>query len=188
VEFAERGNIFEGLIASTVSDVVWTGTGDPIRLRGNHCSMNTFSVMGVPPFIGRATIEADRAPGAEPVAILGYKFWQRQFGGDPNVIGRKLHLNDKIRTVVGVMPQRFMWRGADVYLPVVFHRGEITENVHDVHVLGRVKPGVTEAQAEADLRPIVEELQRQDPSAFPKQWRVQLKRSGFCSVRWACFC
>src|SRR5271163_3416975 len=66
VEFAERSTIFEGLIASTVSDVVWTGTGDPIRLRGNHCSMNTFSVMGVRPFIGRATIEADRAPGAEP--------------------------------------------------------------------------------------------------------------------------
>ena len=123
VEFAQRSTIFEGLIASTVSDVVWTGTGDPIRLRGNHCSMNTFSVMGVPPLIGRATIEADRAPGAEPIAILGYKFWQRQFAGDPSVIGRKLHLNDKIRTVVGVMPQRFMFRGADVYLPVVFHRG-----------------------------------------------------------------
>jgi putative ABC transport system permease protein len=193
VEFAQRSTIFEGLIASTVSDVVWTGTGDPVRLRGNHCSMNTFSVMGVAPLIGRATIEADQAPGAEPVAILGYKFWQRQFGGDPNVIGRRLHLNDKIRTVVGVMPQRFMWRGADVYLPVVFHRGEVTENVHDVHVLGRVKPGVTEAQAEADLRPIVEELQRQDPGAFPKQWRVQLRSlketfpSGISDALWILF-
>ena len=73
------------------------------------------------------------------------------------------------------MPPRFTWRGADVYLPVVFHRGEITEKVWDVHVLGRVKPGVTEAQAEADLHPIVEELQRQDPNAIPKQWRVALK-------------
>jgi predicted permease len=193
VEFAQRSTIFEGLIASTISDVVWTGTGDPIRLRGNHCSMNTFSVMGVAPLIGRATIEADQAPGAEPVAILGYKFWQRQFGGDPSVIGRKLHLNDKIRTVVGVMPQRFMFRGADVYLPVVFHRGEIVENVHDVHVLGRAKRGVTEAQAEADLRPIVEELQRQDPSSFPKQWRVQLRSlketfpSGISEALWILF-
>jgi putative ABC transport system permease protein len=193
VEFAQRSTIFEGLIASTISDVVWTGTGDPIRLRGNYCSMNTFSVMGVPPLRGRAVMPGDASPGAEPIAILGYKFWQRQFGGDPNVIGRKLHLNDRIRTVVGIMPQRFMWRGADVYLPVVFHRGAITENVHDVHVLGRVKRGVTDAQAEADLRPIVEELQREDPSSFPKQWRVQLRSlketfpSGISEALWILF-
>jgi putative ABC transport system permease protein len=79
------------------------------------------------------------------VAILGYRFWQREFGGDPNVIGRALRLNDKIRRVVGVMPPRFMWRGADVYLPVVFHTGEVVEGVRDVHVLGRLKPGVTAA-------------------------------------------
>jgi putative ABC transport system permease protein len=193
VEFAQRSTIFDGLIASTISDVVWTGTGDPIRLRGNYCSMNTFSVMGVPPLIGRAVLPGDASPGAEPIAILGYKFWQRQFGGDPNVIGRQLHLNDRIRTVVSVMPQRFMWRGADVYLPVVFHRGAITENVHDVHVLGRVKRGVTDAQAEADLRPIVEELQREDPSSFPKQWRVQLRSlketfpSGISEALWILF-
>jgi putative ABC transport system permease protein len=193
VEFARRSTIFEGLIASTVTDVVWTGTGDPIRLRGNYCSMNTFSVMGVAPLIGRAVLPGDASPGAGPIAVLGYKFWQRQFGGDPSIIGRKLHLNDRIRTVVGIMPQRFMWRGADVYLPVVFHRGAITENVHDVHVLGRVKRGVTDAQAEADLRPIVEELKREDPSSFPKQWRVQLRSlketfpSGINDALWILF-
>ena len=193
VEFAQRSTIFEGLIASTISDVVWTGSGDPMRLRGNYCSMNTFSVMGVPPLIGRSILPGDANPGAEPIAILGYKFWQRQFAGDPGVLGRKLHLNDKIRTVVGVMPQRFMWRGADVYLPLVFHRGEITEQIHDVHVLGRVKRGVTGAKAEADLRPIVEELQRQDPSSIPKQWRVFLRSfretfpSGISEALWILF-
>src|ERR1700680_1747672 len=85
LEFAERSTIFEGVIASTVSDVVWTGAGQPARLRGNYCSMNTFSVMGVPPLIGRAVLATDTAPSAEPIAILGYKFWQRQFGGDPGV-------------------------------------------------------------------------------------------------------
>lgn len=174
LEFARRSTIFEGVIASTISDVVWTGATEPVRLRGNHCTMNTFEVLGVPPLVGRATLPSDADPGAEPIAILGYRFWQRQFGGDPSVIGRKFHLNDKIRTVVGVMPQRFMWRGADVYLPVVFHRGEIVEGVRDVHVLGRLKRGVTEAQAEADLRPIIEELLRQDPRAFPPRWRVGL--------------
>jgi predicted permease len=193
LEFAQRTTIFEGLIASTVSDVVWTGTGDPIRLRGNYCSMNTFSIMGVPPLAGRAILPSDAEPGAEPIAILGYKFWQRQFAGDPGVIGRKLRLNDNIRTIVGIMPQRFMWRGADVYLPLVFHRGQVVEHVQDVHVLGRVKPGVSEARAEAELRPIVEDLQHQDPGSFPKQWRVQLRSlkeefpSGISEALWILF-
>src|SRR5882724_730258 len=157
LDLAERNTTFQGVIASTISDVVWTGSGDPQRLRGNHCTMNTFDIMGVAPLIGRTPAASDEAPGAEPVAVLGYKFWQRQFAGDTSVIGRKLHLNDKIRTVIGVMPPRFMWRGADVYLPVVFHRGQIVEGVEDVHALGRLKPGVSIAQAEADLRPIVAE-------------------------------
>ncbi len=174
LELARRSTVFDGVTASTISDVVWTGSGDPVRLRGNHVSMNTFTVMGVPPLIGRATLPSDEAPGAEPVAILGYKFWQRQFGGDSGVIGRKLQLNDKFRTVVGVMPKRFMWRGADVYLPVVFHRGEVVEGVRDVYVLGRLKSQVSSAQAEADLRPIIEELQHQSPRDFPEKWRVGL--------------
>jgi putative ABC transport system permease protein len=193
LEFAERSTIFEGVIASTVTDVVWTGSGDPMRLRGNYCSMNTFSVMGVHPLIGRATLASDEVPSAEPIAILGYKFWQRQFAGDPGILGRKLLLNDKIRTVVGVMPQRFMWRGADVYLPVVYRRGEIIEQVRNVHVVGRVKPGVTEARAEADLKPLVEEMQRLDPNSFPKQWRVGIRSfketfpSGITDALWILF-
>jgi hypothetical protein len=172
LEFADRSTVFDGLIASTITDVVWTSAGEPIRLRGNYCSMNTFSVMGVPPLIGRATLASDEPDGSEPVAILGYKFWQRQFSGSASVLGQKLRLNGRVRTVVGVMPQRFMWRGADVYLPLVFHRGQVLEEVRNVHVLGRVKAGVTGARAEADLRPIVKELQERDPNAFPKQWRV----------------
>ncbi len=178
LEIAERNTVFEGVIASTWSDVTWTGAGDPQRLRGNHCTMNTFEVMGVPPLVGRATAPSDAAEGAEPVAVLGYKFWQRQFGGDPGVIGRKLRLNDKVRTVIGVMPLRFMWRGADVYLPDVFHRGQSVEGETEVHLLGRLRPGVTREQAVAGLQPIFEDLQRRDPDQFPKQWKLRLRDFG----------
>src|SRR5262245_66118972 len=108
--------------------------------------------MGVPPLIGRTILPEDARADAAPVAVLGYRFWQRQFGGDPNVIGRPLRLNDKARTVIGVMPKRFMWRGADVYLPVTFQRGRVVEGVRGVHLLGRLKPGASEAQAEVDVR------------------------------------
>jgi putative ABC transport system permease protein len=174
LEFARRSTIFEGVIASTISDVLWTGAGEPRRLRGNYCTMNTFDIMGVPPLLGRVITPHDAGPGADPIAILGYKFWQREFGGNPDAIGRRLELNGKIRTVVGVMPPRFMWRGADVYLPVIFHTGEITEGVTMVHVLGRLKPGVTPAQATADLTPIVDDLRRQRPRDFPEKYTVGL--------------
>ena len=178
LEIAERstGTVFEGVIASTISDVLWTGNGDPQRLRGNHGTFNTFDVMGVPPILGRTPTADDARPGAEPVAVLGYRFWQRQFNGDTSVLGRQLRLNDVNRTIIGVMPKRFMWRGADVYLPITFERGKIVEGVRSVHLLGRVKPGVTDAQAEADLRPIITDLKQRYPTEFPDQWRVGLLR------------
>ena len=141
LEFARRATIFDGVIASTISDVIWTGAGDPQRLRGNHITTTTFDVMGVPPLLGRAVRPADGVPGAEPVVVLGFKFWQRQFGGEASVLGRQLLLNGVNRTVVGVMPKRFMWRGADVYVPVVFEQGKVVEGVRNVHVLGRLKAG-----------------------------------------------
>jgi predicted permease len=174
LEFAERATIFEGVVASTISDVLWTSDGEPQRLRGNYVTTNTFLVMGVPPLHGRAIAPADGADDAPAVAVLGYKFFQRQFGGDPKILGAELNLNGRIRTVVGVMPPRFMWRGADVYLPIVYRRGQVVEGVRNVHVLGRLKPGVTEAQAEADLQPIVADLAAREPEQFPEKWRVGL--------------
>jgi putative ABC transport system permease protein len=174
LEIAERNTIFEGVIASTISDVLWTDSAEPQRLRGNYGTFNTFLVMGVPPLLGRTTLPDDARPDAAPVVVLGYRFWQRQFGGDPGVVGRRLRLNDKVRTVIGVMPKRFMWRGADVYLPITFERGRVVEGVRGVHLLGRLKPDVTEARAEVDLRPIIEELKKREPTQFPDNWRVGL--------------
>jgi predicted permease len=175
LDISERNSVFTGVIASTWSDVTLTGEGDPLRLRGNHCTMNTFEVMGVPPLIGRTTTADDAKPGAPPVAVLGYKFWQRQFAGSPGVIGRKLMLNGKVRTVIGVMPPRFMWRGADVYLPDLFQRGKDVEGEREFHLLGRLKPGITEAQATTDLQPIFEDLRRTNPDEVPEKWRIRLR-------------
>ena len=123
LEIAQRNTVFSGVIASTWSDVTWTGEGEPQRLRGNHCTMNTFDVMGVAPLIGRGTAAVRRSGGRRAghrprLQVLAAAVRRRS-----GVLGRKLRLNDKVRTVIGVMPPRFMWRGADVYLPDVFHAG-----------------------------------------------------------------
>ena len=79
-------------MASTISDVAMIGTGEPERLRGNYVTMNTFDVMGVPPLIGRGSTAEDGRPGAAPIAVLGYKFWQSRFGGSRDVLGQQLRL------------------------------------------------------------------------------------------------
>jgi predicted permease len=184
----EHSTIFEDVTASTISDVFWTGRPVPERLRGNHTTYDGLAIMGVPALAGRIFTEVDRG---SDVCVLGFRFWQRQFAGDPAVIGQTMLLNGRARTVLGVMPPRFMWRGADVYVPLDFRRGVIQEGVQFVHVLGRLRPGVTAAQAETDLRPIIDEMKRQSPASFRGEYRVGLLSfaetfpSGITDVLWA---
>jgi hypothetical protein len=131
--------------------------------------MNTFVVMGVAPLIGRVTGPADGAEGAEAVTVLGYKFWQHVFGADASVIGRKLVLNGKPRRIIGVMPPPFMWRGAEVYLPDMFHRGQDVEGE-------KRGPPVGPSQAEHNRgagRSLV------PPSTIPDEAQIMLTRP-FC--------
>lgn len=175
LDIAEHTKIFDGLIASTISDVLLAGKGNPERLRGNFVTTNTFDVMGVRPYLGRYIRPSDGGVEASPVVVLGYKFWRKHFGGETGVVGRRLRLNDKVRTIVGVMPPRFMWRGADVYLPIVFQRGKAVEDVRYINVIGRLKPGVTAAEADTDLHPIIEDiLLRRDPSYHHQKFQVKL--------------
>lgn len=190
LDLRECSSIFDGVTVSTISDVFWTGGPVPERLRGNHTTYDGLDIMGVPAIVGRVFTEADKG---SDVCVLGFRFWQRQFAADQSVVGQTMLLNGKVRTIVGVMPPRFMWRGADVYLPLDFRRGVTQEGVQFVHVLGRLKPGITSAQAEADLRPIIDEMKRQAPASLPAQYRVGLLSfadtfpSGITNVLWALF-
>ncbi|MBS1830275.1 MAG: ABC transporter permease [Acidobacteria bacterium] len=171
--FAARATVFEGLAASTISDVLWINNSEPLRLRGNHISHNGFEVMGVPAMLGRIVTAKEENP--ETKAVLGHRFWIRQFGGSLDVLGSTMILNGKPRTVVGVMPPRFMFRGADVYLPTVYRRGESPEGVTGVHITGRRRAGVSDAQAQADLDPIVRDLAKESPAQYPPNWSVSLR-------------
>ncbi|HKD07957.1 MAG TPA: ABC transporter permease [Bryobacteraceae bacterium] len=190
LDLRDGASLFEGVTASTISDLFWTGRAAPERLRGNHTTYDGLEIMGVPALIGRIFTRADRGNN---VCVLGFRFWQRQFGGDHNVLGQTLLLNGKTRTIVGVMPPRFMWRGADVYVPLEFRRGVAEEGVQFVHVVGRVKPGVTPARAETELRPVIDQMRQKSPGSFPARYRVGLLSfadtfpSGISDVLWALF-
>jgi predicted permease len=187
-EIAQKTDIFSGVTASTESDVALTGGTEPQRLRGNYITPNTFDVLGVQPILGRASTEGDVEPGHGEVALLSYRYWQAHFGGSPSVLGRVLDFNGHPRTIIGVMPPRFLWRGGDVYLPVRITNDEMIEGEGSFTFVGRLKPGVTDAQAAAELQPIFNDISRKVPHAYPADLRVgimpfdQMFQSGLAST------
>ncbi len=128
---------------------------------------------GVPALLGRTLIPSDAPEGRdpEPVVVLSYLFWQRHFNSDPSVIGRTLQLVHKNYAIVGVLPARFTWNDADVYLPL-----KITNDpAITLSPLLRLKPGITRAAANAELQPLIEQFAKESPGHFPKKFRVRVK-------------
>jgi predicted permease len=167
-EIAEKTDIFNGVTASTVGMVELTGNFEPQRLRGNYITPNTFDVLGVKPILGRATVDVDVQAGHEEVALLSYRYWQAHYGGSPSVLGQVLNVDRHPRTVIGIMPPRFLWRGADVYLPIQMTNAHEIEGQRYFALVGRLKPGVTDAQAAAELRAIFNDFYQTAPFIFPK--------------------
>jgi len=134
---------------------------------------NAGSYFGVPAQLGRTLIPSDALEGQDPqpVAVLSYSFWQRHFNGDPSVVGRTIQLVHKTYSIVGVMPSRFAWQDADVYLPLRVPGG--ANDVYDPTI--RLRPGVSQAAANAELEPLLEQFAKETPSHFPKKFRVHVK-------------
>ena len=128
---------------------------------------------GVPALYGRTLIPSDAPEGQDPqpVVVLAYRFWERHFNSDPAVVGRTLQLVHKNYTIVGVLPPRFTWDDADVYLPL-----KVTNDPSiQFGPLIRLKPGVTRATANAELQPLLEQFAKESPTHYPKKFRVQIK-------------
>ncbi|MFZ0862857.1 MAG: ABC transporter permease [Candidatus Sulfotelmatobacter sp.] len=142
-----------------------TGHDLPEDLNGVYMTSNSFNFMGVPPALGRGLIPADAIDGQEPqpVAVLGYKFWQRHSNSDPSVLGHTLQLVRKNYTIVGVAAPRFTWGDGDVYLPL-----KVTPDPIKAYYVGlRLKPGITHEAANAALQPLIEQFAKETPKHFP---------------------
>jgi predicted permease len=142
-----------------------TGSDLPEDVQGVYLSSNAFNFFGVPVVLGRGLQPSDAIDGQDPqpVIVLGYKFWQRHFNSDPGVVGKTIQLVRKNYTVVGVAGPRFTWGDGDVYLPL-----KITGDQVKAFYAGiRLKPGVSHAQADAALQPLITTFQKESPKHFP---------------------
>src|SRR6202035_635896 len=113
--------------------------------------------LAVPPMLGRWLVRADQTVGAPETVMLGYGYWQRRFGGDRPLIGRSIRVESRPREIVGVMPKGFMFSNVDAELivPMGFDRSKLILAGFGYQGIGRLKPGVTIAQANADIARLI---------------------------------
>ncbi len=130
-----------------------TGDGEPERLSGTLAGDQFLETLGVTPLLGRNFTAAEQTPGNDHVILLGYNFWQRRFAGDRNILGRQITINGRPRTVIGVMPPSFFfYEKDDLLIPLALppEAATATRN-YSFPALARLKPGVSAAQAQAEL-------------------------------------
>ena len=139
----------------------------PERVEGARVTSSLFSVLGVTPVLGQNFLPEDEKWGQHHVALLSYGLWQRQFGGNPNIVGRQINLNGTTYTVRGVMPQGMAFFDnlppVDVWAPISFAPDDNMDsrNNHFVQLVGRLKPGVSVEQTRADMNRIAAGLEKQ---------------------------
>ncbi len=148
------------VVGYTMSDMV--AEGEPERVMGRTVSPSLFSLLGVAPAMGRTF-----QPGEDGVIVIGYRLWQRRFGGDPAAVGKAVTLGKETRAIVGIMPAQFRYPddSAEYWIPLP--RGRIAAN-RDARMfssIARLKPGATLQQARVELKGIAERLQRAYPAS-----------------------
>ena len=148
------------------------GRGEPQRVQTGVVSDDYFDMLGVKPLLGRTFRAGEEAVGAPPVVLLGYNFWMEKLGGDPNVVGTTFTMNDKIHTVIGVLPPLPPYPDAnDIWMPAGAcpFRAQILSNRRGrlVQQFGLLAPGATLAQAASDVATVSARLHAQYPEAYP---------------------
>jgi predicted permease len=160
----QQNQVLDGLAAYTGGGGIMSGRGESERVFAPAASANFFSVLGVEPILGRTFQAGDDKPGASPTVVLTYPMWQRRFGADRKIVGQALTINGASYTVIGVLPASFqfalrqndMWRA---YQPT---DAQLTRRfLHGTNLIGRLKPGVTPAQAQAELSVIATRIEQQ---------------------------
>ncbi|HEV7684149.1 MAG TPA: ABC transporter permease [Pyrinomonadaceae bacterium] len=175
VDLRDQNHVFEHLASYHSSDFIMTGRGESTRLQGAVVNADLFPLLGATPTLGRTFLPAEDNPGdSGRVVLLSQQLFQQRFNSDPNVVGQSMILDAKNYTIVGVMPQAFqfpiqndpveLWTSVAVDRegkdPITAQRG-----AHYINVIGRLKPGVSQEQAQAEMSAVMARLEQQYPES-----------------------
>lgn len=174
MDYRAQNRTLAGLVEYHGMAFTLFGHGDPERVRTGVVSYNYFDLFGINPLLGRTFLPDDEKPDAPPVLVLSYEYWKNNFGSDTGIVGKTFEMNDKVHTVVGVLPPVPQYPDEnDVYMPTSacpFRSNKMHVESRDMRmmeVFGRLKPGVTVAQANADISAVTAGLKAAYPKFYP---------------------
>ena len=167
LHYLENANALEAFAVYSDDNVNLVTDGDPQQISAVAVTQQYFDALGIQPFLGRAWIEGEDRPGAEPVAILGYPLWEQSFGKDRSVIGRLVEMDGVQRRVVGVMPEDFALSDEELWIPI-----EIDAEAPDAGSLGligvgRLAEGATVESAQVEMQALLLRYAEENPDVLP---------------------
>jgi len=187
-DYQIRARSFEGFAAASGAGVAnlrgnLTGDGEPERVDLTTVTANFFPLLGVQPMLGRGFTPEEEVAGGPHVVVLSHRLWLRRYGGDPGLVGRTVQVDGVAHEVIGILPpgfrlelpaERFLVTDAEMYAPIQFDYGRAPpRNFTFFTVLGRIKPGVTLAQAQAEMDGIAAQFRKEFPEHAASQVRIR---------------
>ena len=165
--YREQGQTFQDIGLYTQDSVSVTGLAEPEQVRALVVTDGLLPILGIPPMLGRSFSHENDSPGTPETVILTYGYWRQKFAGDSSVLGRTLIVDGKPRQIIGVLPQRFHFLDAQdpaLLLPFRLDRAKTFLGNFSYNAIARLKPGVTLAQANADVARMLPIVMRSFPA------------------------
>jgi predicted permease len=189
LDWEHQNHVFESMAIYNGWSMNLSGGGEPERLFAAKVSPEFFSTLRVQPMLGRVFTRDENEPGRGDVLVLSYNLWKTHLGGDPNIVGARVNLDEKSYLVAGVMPKSFVLPGwAQLWIPNGWtDQDKAVRGNHNYSVIARLKPGVAEQQAQAEMDTISQRLEQQYPED-DKDWGavvLPLQRDMMSDVRLA---
>ena len=172
LDIREQNHVFEKLLGVAPLDILYQDKEGTQQFTGASVTANAFEMLGVKPLFGRNIVPDDGRPGAPPVFAISYRIWKKEFNSDPGILGTTLVLNGEARTLVGIMPPRFLLWNADIWVPLFLNRSDPANQQTFLWTLGRLKPGVTLPRVVSDFEVILRGLAKQYPAEYPTKFSV----------------
>ena len=176
--YRQQARTFAALGVHSSGELTIGGAGGADRVEAATISAGLLDVLGATPVLGRLLVPADNAPGAAPVVVLGYDYWQRRFGGDRKILGRSLQVEGNAHEIVGVLAPGVTVpdRPTAVWLALELDPAAPPVNSHWMSAIGRLRPDASPAEAEAELLRLTGDFTRLFPGAYPESF---MKETGF---------
>jgi putative ABC transport system permease protein len=173
LSWKERSRTFDPLGAFGFATFNLTGAGDPEQLTGGTLTPSLFGMLGIKPVLGRSFTNDEDRPSSPKVAMISEGLWKRRFGGDPAMIGRAITLNGLDVTIVGIAPQTLQYfPSGDIWIPLTIDPGREIRMNHVILAVGRLRPGITLRQAQAEMDVVAADVGRTYPEM--KEWGINL--------------